>query len=145
MSFFRQLDRQGGMTMRRRRSVDTFNLDEVRTRFENWRQNRRSKQRIPEELWSAAIEVARRDGVNPTAAALHLDGGKLKRRMVAADSVSGKAMPPTFVELMAPPTVGLRECTIELEGRNGKLRIHWKGGTSADVAALSRALWDVAS
>ena len=61
--------------MRRRRSVDTFNLDEVRTRFENWRQNRRSKQRIPEELWSAAIEVARRDGVNPTAATLHLDGG----------------------------------------------------------------------
>jgi hypothetical protein len=130
--------------MRRRRSVDTFNLDEVRTRFENWRQGRRGKQRIPEELWSAAIEVARRDGVNPTAAALHLDGGKLKRRMVTADSVSGKAMPPTFVELMRP-TVDLRECTIELEGRNGKLRIHWKGATSADVAAVSRALWEVAS
>jgi hypothetical protein len=144
MSFFRRLDRQGGMTMRRRRSVDTLNLDEVRTRFENWRQNRRGKQRIPDELWSAAIEVARRDGVNPTAAALHLDGGKLKRRMVATDSVSGSAMPPTFVELM-PPTVDLRECTIELEGRKGKLRIHWKGATSADVAVLSRALWDVAS
>ena len=82
--------------MKRRRSVDTLTLDEVRTRFENWRQNRRGKQRIPEELWSAAIELARRNGVNPTAAALHLDGGKLKRRMVAADSVSGKAMPPTF-------------------------------------------------
>ena len=131
--------------MRRRRSVDTFNLDEVRTRFENWRQNRRGKQRIPEELWSAAIELARRDGVNPTAAALHLDGGKLKRRMVAADSVPGKAMPPTFVELMTPPAVDLRECTIELEGRKGKLRIHWKGATPADVATLSRALWEVAS
>jgi hypothetical protein len=133
------------MTMRRRRSVDTLNLDEVRTRFENWRQNRRGKQRIPDELWLAAIEVARRDGVNPTAAALHLDGGKLKRRMVAADSVSGSAMPPTFVELMPPTSVDLRECTIELEGRKGKLRIHWKGATSADVAVLSRALWDVAS
>ena len=131
--------------MTRRRSVDTLNLDEVRTRFENWRQNRQGKQRIPEELWSAAIELARRDGVNPTATALHLDGGKLKRRMVAADSVIGKAMPPTFVELMASHTVGSPECTIELEGRNGKLRIHWKGATSADVAALSRALWDVAS
>jgi hypothetical protein len=132
------------MTMTRRRSVDTLNLDEVRTRFENWRQNRRGKQPIPDELWSSAIEVARRNGVNPTAAALHLDGGKLKRRMVAADSVLGKAMPPTFVELM-PPAVDLRECTIELEGRKGKLRIHWKGATSADVAALSRALWEVAS
>jgi hypothetical protein len=145
MSFFRRLDRQGGMTMKRRRSVDTLNLDEVRTLFENWRQSRRGKQPIPDELWSAAIEVARRDGVNPTAAALHLDGGKLKRRMVAADSVSGKAMPPTFVELMVPHTVDLHECTIELEGRKGKLRIHWKGATSADVATLSRALWEVAS
>lgn len=128
--------------MTRRRSVDTLNLDEVRTRFENWRQNRQGKQRIPDELWSAAIEVARRDGVNPTAAALHLDGGKLKRRMMAADSVPGK--PPTFVELLAP-AVDLRDCTIELEGRKGKLRIHWKGATAADVATLSRALWDVAS
>jgi hypothetical protein len=132
------------MTMKRSRSVDTLTLDEVRTRFENWRQNRRGKQRIPEELWSTAIELARRNGVNPTATALHLDGGKLKRRMVAANSV-GKAMPPTFVELMAPRTVDQPECTIELEGRKGKLRIHWKGATSADVAALSRALWDVAS
>src|SRR5664279_6629942 len=102
MSFFRRLDRRGGMTMKRRRSVDARTLDEVRIRFENWRQNRRGKQRIPEELWSAAIELARRDGVNPTAAALHLDGGKLKRRMMAADSVSTKDMPPKFVELLAP-------------------------------------------
>jgi hypothetical protein len=132
------------MTMTRRRSVDTLNLDEVRTRFENWRQNRQGKERIPDELWSAAIEVARRDGVNPTAAALHLDGGKLKRRMMAADSVSTKDMRPKFVELLAP-AVDLRDCTIELEGRKGKLRIHWKGATAADVATLSRALWDVAS
>ena len=67
MSFFRRLDRREGMTMNRRRSVDTLNLDEVRIRFENWRQNRRGKQPIPEELWSAATELARRDGVNPTA------------------------------------------------------------------------------
>ena len=130
--------------MRRRRSVDTVNLDEARTRFENWRQSRRGKQRIPDELWSVAIEVARRNGVNATAVALHLDGGKLKRRMAAAESVPGKAVPPMFVELVTP-SAGLRECTIELEGRNTKLRIHWKGATVADVAALSRALWDVAS
>jgi hypothetical protein len=88
--------------------------------------------------------VARRDGVNPTAAALHLDGGKLKRRMMAGDSVSTKDIRPKFVELLAP-AVDLRDCTIELEGRKGKLRIHWKGATAADVATLSRALWDVAS
>ena len=127
-----------------RRSADTLDIDEVRTRFEDWRQTRKGKTRIPDELWSAAVEVARRNGVNQTAAALHLDGGKLKRRMMAAGSPD-KTMPPAFVEMMVPQVVGVSECTIELEGRNGKLRIHWKGATAADLAGLSRALWDAAS
>ena len=91
-----------------------------------------------------AVEVARREGVNRTAAALHLDGGKLKRRMVAADMVAGKASPPAFIEFMAAATAGQAEYTIELEGRNGRLRIHCKGATAANLAELSRALWDVA-
>ena len=130
--------------MSHRRSVDTVDVDEVRTRFENWRQSRRGKARIPDELWSAAMELARREGVNRAAVALRLDGGKLRRRILAADSVSGKAA-PTFVEMMVPHAAGRPECTIELEGRNRKLRIHWKGATAADLAGLSRALWDVAS
>lgn len=127
--------------MSRSRSV-ALELNEVRNLFEHWRQSRHGKSRIPDELWSAAIELARRAGVNRTAAALHLDGGKLKRLMLAADSISGKTSPPRFVELMAPHSVVLPECTIELEGRSGKLRIHWKGATAADLAGLSRALWD---
>jgi hypothetical protein len=130
--------------MSHRRSVDTVDVDEVRTRFENWRQSRRGKARIPDELWSAAMEMARRDGVNRAAVALRLDGGKLRRRMEAADSVSDKAA-PTFVEMMVPHAAGRPECTIELEGRNRKLRIHWKGATASDLAGLSRALWEVAS
>ena len=134
-----------------RKSGETPGIDEVRARFEDWRETRRGKKaRIPDELWSAAIAVARRDGINQTAAALRLDGGKLKRLMLAAavraTPLPRKTMPPaTFVELMNPPIGGLPECTIELEGQNRKLRIHWKGATAADVSGLSRALWDVAS
>jgi hypothetical protein len=40
--------------------------------------------------------VARQDGVNQTAATLHLDGGKLKRRMMAAGSVPDKTMTPAL-------------------------------------------------
>ena len=127
------------------KSADTLDIDAVRIRFENWRQTREGRARIPDELWSAAVQVARRDGVNQTAAALHLDGGKLKRRMMVTGSVPDKAMPPAFVEMMVPQAVGGSECTIELEGRNGKLRIHWKGATAADLAGLSRTLWDAAS
>jgi hypothetical protein len=49
-------------------------IEEVVSRFEQWRQTRQGKARIPDDLWSAPIEVARRDGVTRTAAALHLDG-----------------------------------------------------------------------
>lgn len=130
--------------MRRHKSADTLDIEHVRTRFENWRQTRKGKAPIPDELWSAAIEVARRDGVNQTASALHLDGGKLKRRMLATGPVPDKTM-PAFVEMMVPQAVGASECTIELEGPNGKMRIHWKGATAAELAGLSRALWDAAS
>ena len=74
--------------------------------------------------------------MNKTAVAPHLDGGKLKRRMMAAVPVPDKTMPPAFVEMMVQHAV-MTECTIELEGRNGKLRIHWKGATAADLAGTA--------
>jgi len=120
-------------------------VTEVRSRFEQWRQTRQGKARIPDELWSAAVAVARRDGVNRTAAALHLDGGKLKRRMAAAHARPRKDAPPAFVELVASSADGAPEYTIEMEGRHGKLRIHSKGATAADLAELSRALWGLAA
>ena len=52
---------------------------------------------------------------------------------------------PPHCASMAFGNTGLPEYTIELEGRNGKLRIHCQGATAADLAELSRALWSVAS
>lgn len=122
-------------------------IDDVRSRFEQGRQTRQGKTPIPDELWSAAAAVARRDGVNPTAVALHLDGGKLKRRMVASGRAARKEPPAAFVELLAPSKVRsgsyLPECTLELEGRSGKLRIHCQAATAPELATLSRVLWDL--
>jgi hypothetical protein len=126
----------------RRSRTGTLTIEDVQARFEDWRRKRQGRTAIPDELWSAASQLARRHGVNRIAAALHLDGGKLKRRMAVVGAV---AMPPAFVELIAPRTTGLAECTIELEGRQGKLRIHCNGATATDLATLSRALWDVVS
>lgn len=127
------------------RTARTLTIEEVRARFEHWRQNRRGKAAIPDELWSAAIELARKDGVNRTASELHLDGSKLKRLMVAAGPFPEKNAPPSFVELIAPERAVLPECSVELEGRRGKLRIQLKGTSAADLAGLSRMLWDLAS
>ena len=118
-------------------------IDEVGARFEEWRKNRQGKSAIPDELWSAAVQLARKDGVNRTAAELHLDGGKLKRLMVGK-TTRGKPA-PAFVELLTPRAISIPECTIELEGRHGTVRIQLKGASASDLAALSRALWGAAS
>ncbi|MES1261959.1 MAG: hypothetical protein ABUS49_09495 [Acidobacteriota bacterium] len=86
-------------------------LDEAKARFEEWRNNRSGKARIPAELWSAAVEVARREGI----------------------------------KLVAPQTQSVPECTLEVEGRRGKLRIQLKGASASDLATLSRALCEASS
>jgi hypothetical protein len=47
--------------MARNNNIVITNLEEAKARFEEWSSNRRGKARIPAELWSAAVEVARRD------------------------------------------------------------------------------------
>ena len=40
------------------RRTDTLSVEEVQARFEAWRQNRKGKASIPDELWATAVEVA---------------------------------------------------------------------------------------
>ena len=121
----------------RKRQVAT--VEEVRARLEEWRRSRQKGAAIPDELWSAAIEVARRDGVTRTASALHLDGGKLKRLLMAADGVEKKTTAPSFMELIAPEAAAVAQCAIEMEGRRAKIRIEIKA-SAADVVSFSRTL-----
>ena len=115
-------------------------VEEVRTRLEEWRQSRRHKRTaIPEDLWSAAIEVARRDGLGRTAATLRLDYGKLKRLMMAANGVEKKTASPSFMELIAPDAGAVAQCAIEMEGRRARIRIELKA-SAADVVSFSRSL-----
>jgi hypothetical protein len=117
-------------------------VEEVGARLEEWRRSRQGRAAIPDELWSAAAEVARRDGVTRTASALRLDGGKLKGRMTAADGIAKRATPPSFVELIAPRAGAVAQCAIELEGRRGRIRIELKAN-AADLASFSRTLGEL--
>jgi hypothetical protein len=61
-----------------RSKTPTISLDETKARFEEWRQNRKGKASIPEELSAAAVEVARKEGVLPVKvrnAGVHGPGG----------------------------------------------------------------------
>ena len=142
-----------------RESLDIpHSMRKVYRRFERWRRAHTARLPIPERLWAAAVELAREHGVSRTAQALRLQYGKLRRLMESAPPVvksrvakttpasgqgrSRSVAPPAFVELISSPTAGLSECVIELQGRRGKIRIHWKGTTAPDLGGLSRALWE---
>jgi hypothetical protein len=119
-------------------------IDLARSRFEQWRKTRARKTPIPDELWSMAASVARREGVNRTAQQLHLDGGKLKRVLVAADTgLRKKKRRQGFVELVAPMPAVTAGCVIEFESPGGsKMRVYWKAAAAPDWADLLRAWRD---
>jgi hypothetical protein len=125
-----------------RSKTPIVSLEKAKARFEEWRNNRKERARIPAELWSAAVEVARKEGINRTSRELHLAWDDLKRRMPATGAVPQQT---AFVELVTPQVQSVPECTLEVEGRRGKLRIQLKGASASDLASLSRVLWEVAS
>ena len=128
-----------------RRKTAIITLDEAKARFEAWRQNRKGKAPIPDALWSAAVDVARKEGVSRTATELRVEWNRLKRRMAAAAGTPSEQSPPKFVELVATREEALHECVIEVEGRRCKLRIQLKGASASYLATLSRELWESAS
>jgi hypothetical protein len=86
--------------------------------------------------------VARKEGINRTARELHVAWDDLKRRMPAAGAVPQQ---PAFVELVTPQVQSAPECTLEVEGRGGKLRIQLRGASASYLATLSRELVESAS
>ena len=128
-----------------RSKTPTVSLEEANARFEAWRLNRRGKAAIPDEFWATAVEVARKEGVSRTSTELRVEWNHLKRRMAAASKVSPKPAQAAFVELVSPRPLSLPDCTIELEGRRGNLRIQLKNASACYLATLSRELLESAS
>jgi hypothetical protein len=115
----------------------------VYRRLQRWRSERNGRERIPEALWAAAGKLARAHGVNQVSRALHLEFKHLKRVAESVVEKDGKRAKPSFIELIAPRTSAGRECMVELEGPRGKLRIELKDMTTAEVADISRWLWEM--
>jgi len=136
------------MSTRKKRGLPA-QLENVRRRFEDWRQTRTVRTRIPDSLWAAAVKMADKYGVHRTAKALRIDYYGLKKRVEAessSTSVRTKRSVATFVELAGPLPGGSGECLVELEDDSGaKMRVHLKGVEAPDLIALSRSFWGVPS
>ncbi len=121
-------------------------LEALRRRFERWRRSRKARSRIPDGLWTSAVQAAGQYGLHRTIQALHLDDYALRKRVedAASDSEPDREAPTTFLELPVPVSGGVSECIVELEDPGGaKMRLHLKGGAVPDVTALARSFWGV--
>jgi hypothetical protein len=119
----------------------SIGLEQTRRRITRWRETRTHRGApMPAALWTAAVALARQHGLYPTARALHVDYGALKKRRDAADG--GRVAAPTFVELPAVRPPGLGPCVIDLEApRGGRMRIEVTGVTVADLVTLTQGAW----
>jgi hypothetical protein len=123
--------------------VGVKDLEQLQRRFEEFRNLRPSRGRLPAGLWKEAAEAARRFGLNPTAQALRLDYNRLKKHMAAAPGPikQRKQVDPAraFVELIGAVPQLTTDCRIEVESdRGAKLRLELKGLATSELASLIR-------
>ena len=125
-------------------------IEEVRGRLELWRQGRKAGQPMPEELWSAAVELAARHGVFAVARSLGLEFAKLKRLLEQRNHKPVRARSPKtagFVELPAAGLLGAPDplasgAVVELFAADGaRLRISITGPAAVDLPELVSAFW----
>jgi hypothetical protein len=113
---------------------------QLQRQLEQFRSTRPGRTKLPESLWQAAVELARRHGVYPVAHPLGLDYTRLKERLSGSPTVRPKATKPAFVELVTPSRAQLEEYVIEFESQGGsKMRIQWRATAPPDWTTLLQA------
>jgi hypothetical protein len=104
---------------------------------------------MPEDLWQAAAEVARVEGVYSTAHALRVEYGRLKKRVAATQAIEkvsrrAAASSPgsSFVELGMSQLCGTCKTVIEVCGREGDcMRVELTGmRPTVDIVGLTQTL-----
>ena len=122
------------------RTAAEFPKDLLRAqrRLLSWRSRQTARRPIPHSLWSLAVRLVERYGLNRTARALQLDYYSLKKRVQQSPA---PVPPPAFVELPAP--LALKQCLCEISNRAGaSMRLQLQGYDAADVEVLARCFWN---
>jgi hypothetical protein len=75
---------------------------ELRHRLAEWRKDHSRRTPLPDDVWTAAIELARRHGVYRTACSLPIDYAQLRKRVNGAPPPTTVSRPEFVEVLMAP-------------------------------------------
>jgi len=128
-------------------SIIELSLEQVRQRFEAWRQQRKKRTRIPQDLWQAAVALSEKHSLCHLSKALRVNHTALKKQVVKFNTPEQAVsdMPcTTFFELPAPTS--LLESNIEMIKRDGSvMRMHVRGATCSDLVQLSKAFLETRS
>lgn len=138
-------------------------LHATRRQFTRWRATHLPGTRIPDHLWSAAVDSANAHGLSRTARILGLDYGSLRDRAERAASASSNAASdrrtshseghssaesaatPEFIEFSFDSPMSPRACVVEIVGASDlKLRIDLKGYPASELDAILRTAWETA-
>jgi hypothetical protein len=122
-------------------------LAETERRFGAWREERRRGQRIPKELWQAAVDLVGHYPVEQVAGRLALNRRDLEKRLEAQEggrvtrSVSQAGYTPGFVEVGRLGDGHAGTCTIETEdGSGARVIVRLNGSACAQAGDIVRAL-----
>jgi len=119
-------------------------LAEVKTRFADWRSNKKYRRRIPEDLWVAAVRLSSEHSLHKISTELSLSYTDLKKRVKSDKVAIVTETSPTsaFIPIDIPPAHNA-ECIVEMEQRNGnKMRMYFKGKTDLDLQVFVESFWN---
>lgn len=120
-------------------------LEEVRDKFQHWRNNKQGLRRIPDALWQAAVELCKDHSILGVSRALRLNYTELKHRVQETEKIAAPSSDygAEFVEIDFGQSMLSSECVVELETPNGaKMKMYFKGQQGGfDAVALSKAFW----
>ncbi len=66
-------------------SSKTTAIEKVKELFETWREVRKKRTKIPEELWQAAVKLSSDYSLNEISQTLHINYSVLKERIVSME------------------------------------------------------------
>src|SRR6201987_168436 len=96
------MSRRGRLILNRKSTLPIPEpIERLQRQLDEFWSTRPHRTKLPETLWQAAMELARRHGVYSVAHPLRLDYTGLKKRLDGGRDRKKKAAKPAFVELIA--------------------------------------------
>ncbi len=116
-------------------------LAETKSHFTAWRRTKSGRDRIPEYLWTEAVNLfgTGRFSVNQIARGLGLSHSTLKNRISQQPAEIQAVQTATFIEVKPPHAPS--DCVIEMENQSGsKMRMCFRGKADPVLVDLGRLL-----